>query len=1167
MALAPAPRLFPYSSQFSPMIADIMSLPPTLASAIGRRSYGLPLFTANLTDPDIAAARDYMRARVGTAGLDALAVDETCQLFLFYAADFLARHAERLVWTPLLGSIGVREADCVRYPQLYDALERNLGRLGCRLQRSRGERRFLGTLLREGGLPALIGDLGTRVREKIDDLGWDAIADEPARDIVAQEIAQEAHGALRSVLDSEDGVAALAGFLGDAYEVRFALASHGVDPSTLKNTEEVRRELARLGIEPPSVRSEQLLADVLTAFLAPTKPSSIPRPHLRHVIRRDASCARVLVHLDLALLDACDELRDLAQVAVTAHPCDGSHRFVERDTSTQGFCDPRTKNRHIEWRRLPGVGPTVIDARALDAMGRARVVPLDSIEWPRDPCLWFDASGELLSEAREAIRAGEDFIVLAQGGATLEGEGEVSVIAFGTALRIPVFLIEARGRGAVIMRGEGEALERIPCEPNGLVVGVFPGHGLDGVLTARVQARLPSLVLPEGVEATLSVAGVHGEHLKLGRVRSRVRLGEDSRLRDRCGTIRVRLEADDGRAWSARWIVLPRSVTWHVEQGVLVFMHDPSLRVEALNADVLRDRGCTRVFAREGDDRLEMRIVLPNGEVVILPFEVPRRGVHLRLGDGTTVPLAAATITERAIFAGACLQLDAGSGARLQVRTHGAEVLLHAKQPTARPIYVGLDAVLDAQRQDRVFKLPLDALVEGDPDDELSFTIVIPRRCGPIDRIVDGDLVLDLEIDPEDLPADPAIAMFAVTAPFDDPALVGCAFEVDGHRAIAKISVDRLPTTRGWYIVGLVDRRPKGYRAMSGCGKVSVPLGLLEGAPMPSGLSLLETALWEGNLARIGEALGSIVDRPDLVAWIDRFAHGARERRGFGLWLFLFYQAVMGEAPWLIFAAATRMPRIDWVEWFGAWSSEPGFTWLRLRRRDAECLARALPAQMSAEEKMALLAAAERVRPMPATVRHLMEQALFRGQSSAPVASLRAVELAAPSSTRLPRDWVCFGLPSQARIAAWRWIRGLEIGPDQERLVIDFLDAQLLRGQRLRALQSALQFRMRWRGKDNPFSLHVPTFNAPVWAAALVPRQRAEWETARGPAGLGNPPSNDVRQLDHDTLHMAILLTAWRDGGSLAPPRLVFDNVLRLEQLAPDLLGAWLAALQFVPRT
>jgi len=1144
-----------------------MALPSSLASVLDRRSHGLPLFTAKLTDSDLAAARDCLRARVAVAGLEALAIDETCRLFLFYAADFLARHAERLVWTPLLSSLGVQDADCARYPVIYDALEQNLRHLGCRLRRSRGERRFLGTLLREGGLPALIGDLGTHVRQKIDDIGWDAMAEGPRRDVVAREIAQEAHGALRNVFDGDDGIAALAGFLGDAYEVRFALANRGVDPSTLKNADEVRRELDRLGIEPPSVRSEQLLADVLAAFLAPTKPLSIPRSHFRHVVRRDPSGIRVFVHLDLALLDACSELGDLAQVVVTAHPCDAQHRFVERHPSTRGFSDPRTQSPHVEWRRLPGLGPTVIDARAIDEMGAARVVPLASMDWPRDPFLWFDASGELLSESREVIQAGEEFVILAQGDSSLEAEGEVSIVPLGTALRIPAFGVTAHGRGALLLRSDGGATERVSCEPRGLVVGVFPGQGLDGVLTARVQTRLPTLVLPDGVEATLSVAGLHGEHMNLGRARGRVRLYEDPRFRDRCGTVRVRLVTDDGRGWSARWVVLPRSFAAHAEQGELILTHGPSLRVEVFNANVERHQGGTRITARNGADRLDVRLVLPDGEIVPLPCEAPRRGVHLRLGDGTTLPLANATITERAILAGACLQLDAGSGARLQVMTNGSEVLLRAKQATNHPVYVGLDAVLEAQRQVLVFKLPLKSVVEGDRDDELSFNVVIPRRCGPIERLVSGDLVLEFEVDPEDVPTTPTIAMFAAIAPFDDPALISCALEVKGHRATAKIRVDHLPTTRGWYIVGLVDRRPDGLRAMSGCGKVAIPLGLPMSPLAPPGLSALETALWDGNLARIGEALSVVVDRADVIAWIDRFAHGARARRGFGLWLFLFYQGVMGEAPWLLFAAAARMPSPDWVEWFGAWSTEPGFTWLRLRQRDADCLARVLPAQMSSEEKMALLAAAERVRPMPTAIRHLLQQALFRGQSRAPVASLRAAELATPSSAQLPRDWLRIGLPSPASSAAWRWIRGVEIGPDQERLVLEFLDGQLLRGQRLRAIQSALQFRMRWRARGNPFSLHVPTFQVPAWAVSLETRQSAEWEAARAPAGLGSPPINDVRQLDCDTLRVAILLTAWRGGSSLATPRLVFEDVLRLERLAPDLLGAWLAALQFVTRT
>jgi hypothetical protein len=167
------------------------------------------------------------------------------------------------------------------------------------------------------------------------------------------------------------------------------------------------------------------------------------------------------------------------------------------------------------------------------------------------------------------------------------------------------------------------------------------------------------------------------------------------------------------------------------------------------------------------------------------------------------------------------------------------------------------------------------------------------------------------------------------------------------------------------------------------------------------GLTPLEGALWEGSQARIGHALAAVADRRDLVAWLDRFVHGVRTRRGFGLWLFVFYEAVMGEAPWLLFAAAARMLRTEWIEWFGSWSSEPGFTWLRLRDRDADCLARALPAQLGDEDKMALLTAAERVRPMPVAIRHLLEQAMFQGAGGTLLAISRQAELVTPATTTL----------------------------------------------------------------------------------------------------------------------------------------------------------------------
>ncbi len=1136
----------------------------TATLALARHQHGRPLFTAKLSDSEIAAVRSLLEAEVRVHGIEALGTVALCPSFLFYAAHFLGQRAERLAWMPILASLRVSASECSRYPVLYDALEGSLAKLGRRLRRSAGERRFLGTLLRESGLPVAIGDLGTRIREKLLELGWDAISDETSCQLVAHEIAQESDGSLRSVLDGDDGVAALAGFLADAYEIRFALAARGVDFAVLKSADDVRAELSRLEIEPPLVRSEQLLADVLNAFLSPTAPSKAPFLPCRLVVKRGASGAGVFVHVDLAVLDRCEELRDLPLVALSARPSDGAAYLAERD-QTHSFRETRTGAQYVQWRRRPGAGPTGVDARARDAMGGARVVALAAMEWPHDDLLWFDAAGELLSETREFVSVGEQFVVLVQTDGVLTGEGEVVVTSIGSVAGLPGFDVDVRGPGALAVLGASGSIERIPSNSSAIKVEVFPATPVLGLLSARVQARLPVLVLPDGIEARLAVVGSSGERLPLGLVRGRVRLGDDPRLAERSGVVRIFLETRDGNKWSARWTILPRSFRARAERGVLVVTHEASSRVTALNAEVQRTQSGTNISAPPGAERLDVRLQLPTGELLMLPFAAPRRGVQLRLSDGSRVPLAGATITERAILAGACLQLDAGAGARLEVRTHSAEILLHATQRNALPICVGLDAILEAQKEEKAFKLPLDAVVQGDREDEAPFVVAIPRRCGPMYRVDGEKLTLEFEVDPDNLPVAPAVVMFANIAPFDEPALLDCQFEVRGNRAVATIEGRGLPTTRGAYSVGLVDRTGTDLRAISGCGRVTLPLGV----PLPSTpprLSQLEVALWEGSLTRIGQALAGIVERQDFVAWIDRFVYAARARHGFGLWLFLFYEAVMGEAPWLLFAAAARMPRPEWIEWFSLWSAEPGFTWLRLRERDVACLLRAIPDQVRDDDRMALLVAAERVRPMPAAVRHLLQGGLFQSPSRELLASARDSELAVPSDTRLPRDWKCFALPSPERAGLWRWVRGLDVDEDQHKPIDEFLDGQLLGGQRPRALREAVRFRMHWRGNENPFSMHKPTWTAPSWAFDVLAKQDAEWDAAAVPAGLVHAPMRDVRQLDRDALEMSILLTVWRDGGSLIPPKLLFETVVRFERLAPELLGAWLAAVQYVER-
>ncbi len=126
-------------------------------------------------------------------------------------------------------------------------------------------RRFLATLLREGGLPVHIGNLPDLVGALVREIGWDALAGiegTAARRFAVAKIKASAQGMLRSLLDAPEAVEALEELLADGAEARSRLAQSGVDPTALGAAEDVRRMLDEHEIALPGARNERLLTAI-----------------------------------------------------------------------------------------------------------------------------------------------------------------------------------------------------------------------------------------------------------------------------------------------------------------------------------------------------------------------------------------------------------------------------------------------------------------------------------------------------------------------------------------------------------------------------------------------------------------------------------------------------------------------------------------------------------------------------------------------------------------------------------------------------------------------------------------------------------------------------------------------------------------------------------------
>jgi hypothetical protein len=131
---------------------------PIVHSILKRHVPGAPLFTANIRDDEVESLRRALTAVVARRGVAGLGTDSmVTTAFAAFASSFLAVTASELAWAPVLSALGATESDVEAYPQLYEPLEKALQQRQRTVLTRLGRRRFLGTLLREGGLPLRIG--------------------------------------------------------------------------------------------------------------------------------------------------------------------------------------------------------------------------------------------------------------------------------------------------------------------------------------------------------------------------------------------------------------------------------------------------------------------------------------------------------------------------------------------------------------------------------------------------------------------------------------------------------------------------------------------------------------------------------------------------------------------------------------------------------------------------------------------------------------------------------------------------------------------------------------------------------------------------------------------------------------------------------------------------
>jgi hypothetical protein len=1114
---------------------------------------GRALYTMQPSAAEISALRARLRDIVAAQGLSALAGDGlVARDFLCFAASFIAESADRLSWYPVLRELGVPPDDARRYPELYRGLESALAALGRNVIYTRRGRRFLGTLLREGGLPTNIGNLPELIGHATDLFGWSPLRNPENRTKVIEHVRERASGAARTLLDIEEGRAALDDLLSTAAEARSLLIERGVDPTTLASPDEVRRALASAQIPLPALRNDALLAAVLTSFTREAAPVS-PLASVRLVACERGNVLELLVHLDLDILETADVPSEATHVVLSAEPCPSRRTWLVERQPDGRFAGTSTGGRSTQWIRTGDPVPSSVRAKYAGPGGVPELRTIATLEWEHMSELWFDGDGELLTEARETLQPGERFLLLSYYEIDLSGSGAVAARRLsGPSPAACAWQIVVDGPGELRLSSRN-GTEVIPSASEPLAVAVLPSATIEGV-PKRFVLGLPDLALPDDVVATVTVQRLawSGPPVVLREVSGFVRLSSYPALARWTGAVRVSVRADGGRVWRARWTLLPRfAVRPRIGVVDVVGLDEPIELVT--NGTVLRGEtpGVQEIRADAEEVRVIVHVRLRHGELISIPLEIPPRRLRLWSDRALTTALSVTvepTVTERMIHAGACIEHAGEADSVLVVKTvAGDSVLRQAKRGLQRA-FVGLVDLFAHQARTSEPTAHYVAEIEGSVEDAIAFRVHVPRLAQPrLEDAPEGRLRLRYELDPADLPDRAGLAYFPIVPPFGKAELFDATLEWDGERFGVVIDAAIAPARSGMYIVFLVDRACEPVRPMSWGRKLSVPLSRVD-PPAPGGLSPLERAVWIRKPNDLARAIRKLVQTEAFDPFARALASATFERAPYGLRGFLFLGDIAEIAPWLVLACAARLEPAQQGPWFHMWSGEMlGFSWLRLTRGDVELLARALPPSAS-EDRMALLVKANGAQRMLRSTEHLLAEGLFEGPSLRCLDALKQQELNVARGVDILTEPHWFQLPRSG--PGRSWLRGANLDADIQSAVDFELDRQIMKGLRARAIRD-----MYLRREQSPSAAKVegPSLEART-TFALVQWIDAEWEGT--PL---TPLSYAIRKVDLDCAMAASIVVDHREGRAMR--REAFALLSRLERLAPDLLDAWIAAL------
>lgn len=1124
----------------------------TVDALLRRHHGGRPLFTLNLSAAEVSALREELADNVRSMGIAALRAPGVARVFVVYAAEFLCQEGHTLEWRPILGSIGVSAEEAPRYPELYEAVVNALRSFDRHVVTRQGRRRFLATLLREGGLPVHIGNLPELVGALGREIGWEALAGQDgmaARRFAVARIKLLAQGRLQELLDASEAAEALEDILADAAATRERLARCGVDPTSLGSADDVQRELDQHGIELPRTRNPRLLAAMLASFRdAAQSPRGAPEAsqgaalELRAILLPDRRI-ELRVSLDLAHPALRGRIpTDVRYATVALEPGTHGASLIARSEGERRFESDDAVEGRLEWHLGMGSPTAMVVARYAARGGAAQVVPIETLELPEQALWWFDGDGRMLHGDQELMAAGERRLLWAREEVVIETAGGVTAAElFGGAAA--AWAIDAAAEGEARVLTAGGEITVVECRQRVLSVRIEGGLPSQFSRATSAFERLPDLTVedaPDGVDVVVSAEPRAPFVMVAHDATGRIRLSGIPQLRGACGTVRVRLTARDGRSFRARWTVIPPQLV-ELVQGQRVIFGSKLLAHVTSPHGLITALGPGRFQVQAPADAQEVAATLglTSGEIIRTCVPLDRHCVRLwkDVVSREEAPLdGTAILTELMVFTHACVEVRSEPDREVWLEDErGARIVTSCTDRFGRVLIPLRDVVRQKLRPDRS-SIVVAARVDGDPA-VYRFQVVAPRMDHPSRAARPGQLVLKLLLDERDLPEKPALACFDVLRPFDEPAIVACGLEnVGPQRFEAAAHASALPTSRGRWIVFLVDAARSPLRSLSGGVLVEIPLDVK--AVPPPALSALDEGLWSKDEPQILRALEDMTaDPPTFELWLDCFVGAARARAAFGLKWFCLFELIAARAPWVLLAAAARLPTRTRFAWLDLYRTEClGFTWLGVTRSGRRPLARALR-RKEVHEITELIETAKQTCAMPRVIELTLYQEALNGRPEAPLLleSVKSEVFGEGGPVELPRDW-------EGRLA----LRMSDLA--------DVATHGNLRGRRAAALLKLRQGVSQELLEELPRAWVFDTRGAaPCPAVALIEGEAK----AKREVSVGH--GRTVVDAELRVAEAAQLLTAYREQGVRINNN-AWDAIAVLDRIVPDLLDVWLLA-------